>query len=231
MKYQNKNLEYTNAEAYDWRGESSILESYVLSLWQPFLKKKIANLSDNSIVVDLGCGTCEYTAAARMAQKIYAVDISEEMLGGCRKKMENFKQAEIINVPIENFTLSILTDLVIAIGIWEYVNYDKLLMKIKEITHKGSKVVVVFPNIYNNLNWMRSLAKWKMIAIRPGFIRKLFRNDFILIDYASFGNVFWFPKRFQFLARPIWKLWDLLWKPLQKLLPVGVNVYYLFERK
>jgi len=231
MKYQDKNFEYTDAKVYDRRGELSLLENYVLGLWQPFLKKVITDLSGDKIVIDLGCGTCEYTTAAKGAGKIYAVDISEEMLRICRKKLESLKQAEIINAPIENFISSDIADLVVAIGIWEYVNPDKLYEKIKNITKSGSKVIVVFPNIYNDLNWMRSLTKWKMVAIRPGFIKKLFKNDFTLIDSASFGTVFWSPKKLQFLAKPIWKLEDLFWKPFQKFLPVGINVYYLFERK
>ncbi len=231
MDYQNKNFEYTNAEAYDKRGENSVLENYILGLWQPFLKKAIAGLSGDKVVVDLGCGTCEYTTAAKCAKKIYAIDISEEMLGICRKKLENFKQAEIINAPIENFTLPDVADLVITIGIWEYTSPEKLYEKIKNITKSGSKVIVVFPNIYNDLNWMRSIAKWKKVAISPGFIKKLFKDEFVLIDSASFGIVFWFPKKIQFLARPIWKIEDLIWAPLQKFLPIGVNVYYLFEKK
>jgi len=231
MTYQDKNSNYTDAEAYDQRAKSSVLERYVLGLWQPFLKKVIANLSGSKIVVDLGCGTCEYAQAAKEAEKIYAIDISGEMLKVCREKLKNFKQVEIINTPIENFTPSVLADLVITIGIWEYTNPSGLYEKIKNITKNGSKVIVVFPNIYNGLNWMRSIAKWKMVAIRPGFIKKLFKNNFTLIDSTSFGTVFWFPKKLQFLAKLIWKLWDLLWKPIQKFLPVGINVYYLFERK
>ena len=44
-QYQDKNFKYTDAESYDRRGESSVLENYVLGLWQPFLKEKIKNLS------------------------------------------------------------------------------------------------------------------------------------------------------------------------------------------
>lgn len=229
--YQNKNLEYTNTEAYDKRSESSVLESYVLGLWQPFLKKSINNLSNGKVVVDLGCGTCEYIKEAIEAKKIYAVDASNLMLDACRKKLNSFNQVEIINSSVENFSLNNPVDLVITIGIWEYANPEKLYEKIKNITQSSSKVVVVFPNIYNDLNWMRSIAKWKMVAIRPGFIKKLFKNNFTLIDSASFGTVFWFPKKFQFLIKPIWKIEDWCWKPFQKFLPLGINVYYLFERK
>lgn len=232
MGYQDKNLKYTNAEEYDRRGENSILEKYVLSLWQPFLKKIIGNFSNDKIVVDLGCGTGEYTQAAKTAKKIYAVDISEPMLKVCRKKLVDFKQVEIINTKVEDFKMSEnFADLIITVGIWEYIDPVKLIIKIKEITRSGSKVMVVFPNIYNDLNWMRSLARMKKIAIRPGFIKKLFKNDFILIDSASFGTVFWFPKKLQFLTKPIWKLEDLFWRPFQKFLPLGINIYYLFERK
>ncbi|HAJ44677.1 MAG: hypothetical protein UV53_C0008G0009 [Candidatus Azambacteria bacterium GW2011_GWE1_42_9] len=230
MKYQDKNFKYTDAEAYDKRGESSILENYVLDLWQPFLKKVIGNLSNGQVVIDLGCGTCEYAQAAGNAKKIYAVDIAEPMLKICREKLRNFPQAEIINASVADVSLP-LADLVVTIGVWEYVRPDILFNKIKEITRKDSKVIVVFPNIYNDLNWMRSLGKMKTAALMPGVVKKLFRNDFVMIDSASFGAVFWFPKKLQFLAKPIWKLWDLLWKPFQKFFPAGVNIYYLFERK
>src|SRR3989344_779978 len=97
MAYQDKNFKYTDAEAYDRRAEASVLERYVLGLWQPFLKNKVRELSGGKIVADLGCGTCEYTQAAEEAVKIYAVDISEPMLKICREKLKNFSQAEIIN--------------------------------------------------------------------------------------------------------------------------------------
>ena len=240
MIYQNKNFKYINADEYDKRIESSVLENYVLRLWQPFLKKIIGALSAGKIIVDLGCGTCEYTQAAEDAKKIYAVDISGTMLKVCRAKLENFSQAEIIQSSILITQLPI-ADLVIAIGIWEYINPGSLYKKIKNITRKGSKVIVVFPNIYNDLNWMRSLGRMspfgrspegeKKIALRPGFIKRLFLDDFSLLGSASFGMVFWFPKKFQFFAKPIWRLEDWFWRPFQKFLPLGINVYYLFERK
>jgi len=232
MNYQNKNFEYTNAEKYDRRAENSILEGYVLGLWQPFLKKIIGDLSARKIVVDLGCGTCEYTEAAKMAKKIYAVDISEPMLQVCQKKLNSFSQAEIIKMAVKDFELSIdSADLVITIGVWEYIPPQDLLNAIKKITRRGSKVIVVFPNIYNKLNLARSLGRMEKIALRPGFIKRLFKKEFVLIDSASFGVVSWVPKNLQFLILPLWKFADWLWKPFQKFLPLGINVYYLFERK
>lgn len=240
MEYQNKDLKYIDAAAYDKRGEFSILEKYVLELWQPFLKNKVYKLSASKIIADLGCGTGEYTQAATAALKIYAVDNSEAMLQVCRAKLNNLKQAEIINDSVLAVNLPPL-DLVITIGVWEYIDPRDLYKKITEITRQGSKVVVVFPNIYNDLNWIRSIAKMspfggspeggKKIALRPGFIKKIFKSDFKLIESASFGNVSFVPKRMQFLALTVWKFCDWLWAPFQKFLPLGINVYYLFERK
>lgn len=221
---------YIDGEAYDNRGESSILEKYVLGLWQPFLKNKIRKLGAGKIVADLGCGTCEYIQAAIGAEKIYAVDISEEMLKICRGKLNNFNQAEIIKNSVLTVNLP-PSDLVITIGVWEYIDPLKLSERIKEITRTGNKVIVVFPNIYNKLNFMRSIFKMKMIALRPGYVKKFFKDDFSLADSASFGMVGWFPKKFQFLVLPFWKLGDFIWRPFQKFMPLGVNVYYLFERK
>lgn len=233
MKYQDEKLNYTDATAYDKRGESSVLEKYVLDLWQPFLRRIIRNLSIGNTVVDLGCGTCEYTQACEAASKIYAVDISESMLKICREKMRDFNQAEIFNAPIQDFNLSEgrAADLVITIGVWEYIKPDELLSVIKKITHRGSKIIVVFPNVYNRLNLARSIFKMKWVALRPGFIRRLFENDFKILDKTSFAMVFWAPKKLQFLVRSLWKFGDWLWKPFQKFLPLGINVYYLFERK
>lgn len=231
MGYQDKNFKYIDAEAYDGRAEISILEKYVLGLWQPFLKNKITSLSGGKIVADLGCGTCEYTTATSAAKKIYAFDISSEMLKICREKIKDFTQAEIIQSDIRDLNIVECVDLVITIGVWEYVNPKDLYPKIKEITSKGSKVIVVFPNIYNDLSWMRSIFKMRKTALRPGFIRNLFKNDFTLIERTSFGMVCWFPKKIQFLILFFWKLGDFIWRPFQKFLPLGVNVYYLFERK
>lgn len=231
MEYQNKNLEYTNAKAYDKRGESSILEKYVLNLWQPFLKKKIADLSGDKVIADLGCGTGEYLLAAEEAKKIYAVDVSELMLKICRKKLKNFQQAEIIQSSIQNFNIAEPVDLILTIGIWEYISPQDLLSTIKKIARRGSKIVIVFPNIYNDLNLVRSIFKTRSVALRPGFVKKLFKAEFELLESASFGMVSWFPKKLQILAFPVWKFCDFIWAPFQKFLPLGVNVYYLFERK
>ena len=192
-----------------------------------------SNLSVGKIVIDLGCGTGEYAEAAKNAKKIYAIDISSEMLKICREKLKNFNQLEIIESRVENFNIpsNESADLVITIGVWEYMDPLKLVSKIREVTLQSSKVIVVFPNIYNDLNWMRSIARAKAVALKPGFIRRLFCDNFALLDEASFGMVFWVPKKLQFLALPIWKLCDFIWSPFQKLFPLGINVYYLFERK
>ncbi len=231
MGYQDKNSKYFDAEAYDKREESSVLENYVLGLWQPFLKEKIKNLSIGKVVVDFGCGTGEYAQAAVAAKKIYAVDVSKLMLKVCREKLKNFPQAEIIQSSIQDFNMAEPAELMIAIGVWEYINPRDLYAKIKKITRHGSKIIVVFPNIYNDLNLVRSIFKMKRVALRPGFIKKLFKADFELLESASFGMVSWVPKKLQILALPAWKFCDWLWRPFQNFLPLGVNVYYLFERK
>jgi len=233
---------YINAEAYDKRAESSVLENYVLGLWQPFLKDKIAKISPNKVVVDWGCGTGEYALAAGKAKKIYCTDISGNMLKKAKEKLKNFNQVEFIcSNGFKSGIPNGVGEVVLTIGVWEYVNPELLFKELKRLTKKGSQVMVVFPNIYNDLNWMRSLVKIKKVALRPGYIKNLFsahggsasggKKDFRLIESASFGAVSWFPKKLQFLILPIWKFCDFIWSPFQKFLPLGINVYYLFERK
>lgn len=242
MEYQNKNLEYTNAEAYDERGEVSLIEKYVLGLWQPFLKNKINQLSNGKIVIDWGCGTGEYALSAKMAKKIYCIDNSNVMLQRAKEKLKYFNQIEFVNSSGFNSEIaSGVGELILTIGIWEYVDPIKLFEELKRLTKKGSNVIVVFPNIYNNLNLLRSFVKMcpygtspegrKIIALRPGFIQRLFRHDFKLIESSSFGMVSISPKGFESLLMPLWKFFDRLWGPFQRFLPLGINVYYLFERK
>lgn len=232
MNYRDKNFKYINAEAYDKRGQFSVLENYVLGLWQPFLKDKVAEISAGKTVVDWGCGTGEYALAARKAKKIYCIDISGEMLRKAKEKLKNFSQVEFIyGSGFENKISQNTGEIILTIGVWEYVEPKKLLKEIKRLTKKGSLALVVFPNIYNDLNLMRSVVKFRAVALRPGFIRNLFKKDFQLVESASFGAVSWVPKRLQFLALPVWKFCDFIWSPFQKFLPLGINVYYLFERK
>ncbi|MDO8574875.1 MAG: class I SAM-dependent methyltransferase [bacterium] len=241
-QYQNKQLKYIDARAYDKRGECSILEKYVLGLWQPFLKNKIRELGADKIIIDWGCGTGEYALAAEMAKKIYCVDISDIMLASARKKLKSFNKIEFIHGSgFNNKIPGGIGELVLTIGVWEYVDPMKLFEEVKRLTERGSLVLTVFPNIYNDLNWMRSVVKMcpygtssvgrKKVALRPGFIKKLFKSDFKLIESASFGMVSVSPKWMELLALPVWKFCDWLWAPFQKFLPLGVNVYYLFERK
>lgn len=232
MVYQNNNSIYTDAEAYDRRAESSVLERYILGLWQPFLKNKIRELSNGKFIIDWGCGTGEYALAAKKAKEIICIDISEIMLKKAREKLKDFNQMKFIyGSGFKNEIPASIADVILTIGVWEYVNSEKLFKEIKRLTKKGSLVMVVFPNVYNDLNWMRSVLKLKVVALRPGFIRGLFKKDFRLVESASFGTVSWVPKKTQFLILPIWKFCDFIWRPFQKFLPLGVNVYYLFERK
>lgn len=232
MTYQNKNLKYISAEFYDDRGESSVLEKYVLGLWRPFLKNKIRKFSVNKIVVDWGCGTGEYALAAEESKKIYCIDISDIMLTSAKEKLKSFDKVEFIHSSGFNSEIPDgAGELILTIGVWEYVDPVKLFEEIKRLARRGSLVLLVFPNIYNYLNLMRSILKMRKVALRPGFIKNLFKHDFTLIESASFASVFWLPKKFQFLALPIWKFYDWLWMPFQRIFPLGVNIYYLFEKK
>ena len=242
MEYRDKNLKYTDAEAYDRRAESSVLERYVLGFWHPFLKNKIREFSAGKTVIDWGCGTGEYALAAKEAKKIYCIDISTAMLLSAKEKLKHFNQVEFIHGSgFKDEIVGGAGELILTIGVWEYVDPIKLFEEIKRLTRKGSRVIVVFPNIYNLLNLERSAGKMspfggspegrKKAGLRPGFIKKLFKNEFKILESESFGMVCWCPKKIQFLVLPFWKLCDFIWRPFQKFLPLGINVYYLFERK
>ena len=170
--------------------------------------------------------------AAKNAKKIYCVDISDIMLERAKEKLKHFDQVEFIyGSGFNNEITNGSGELVLTIGVWEYVDPVKLFEEIKRLTKNSSLVLVVFPNIYSDFNLIRSLIKMRMVALRPGFIKGLFKRDFKLIESASFGMVSVSPRSAEFLFLPLWKFFDWLWRPFQRFLPVGVNVYYLFERR
>lgn len=232
MAYIDENNKYTDPLAYDERGNSNLLESYIASLWQPFLRKKIAENSENKIIADLGCGTCEYTQYAKKAKHIYAVDISKEMLDFGKNKMKDSKnisfiQGSSLETPIKDKEI----DLVISFGVLEYVSPDLQIKEIERILKTGGKAFFLIPNKYN-LHHL-ALACYRKIFSKEGKkeltifqLRKIFKKyRFKITSLSSFGMIFYTRGRIYKYAIWAWKFLDFIYSPFQKIFPLGCNIY------
>lgn len=230
--YQDKNFKYTNPDAYDQRHKSNPLEYYVYSVWHDFLANEVKKYSREKIVADLGCGTCEYTQYMNDAKKIYAIDISPEMINFGKNKTQNlhnieFLQESALNNSLENNSC----DTIISFGLLEYVDPNSLLEEINHIIKAGGNLLILFPNKYNAHHlFMRFYGK--LFNKKRKKELSLFEVKCLLKKYgfqiqetASRGMIFYAPKIFQKYLSWLWQFLDFIYKSFQRFFPLGCNIY------
>lgn len=232
MKYQNKDFKYTNPGAYDQRHNSNPLESYVYSVWHDFLINEVKKYSHEKITADLGCGTCEYTQYMNGAKKIYAIDISPEMIDFGKNKMRNlrnieFRQESALHTSLPDNSC----DTVISSGLLEYVNPDALIKEANRLIKNNGDFLILFPNKYNPYHLfeqfygkVRDKKRKKELSLFE--IKHLLKKyGFKIQKIESRGMIFYTKRRLQKYCVPIWKFLDFIYRPFQNIFPLGCNIY------
>lgn len=126
--------------------------------------------------LDLGCGAGNYLVPlAQMGLDTVGTDISEDMLGLAREKLDALNdvkatlvQADCYNLPMQDHEF----DLVLAIGLLEYLdNPDAALREIRRVMSSKGHAIVTLPNLYklrNLLNPYYYLVRiWSYFFKRP----------------------------------------------------------------
>lgn len=232
MSYIDKNFKYTDPEGYDKRLFSNPLESYVTAVWYNFLKDEVRKITQEKIVAELGCGTCEYTQHMDAAKEIYAIDISQEMINFGKNKIKNLNNVRFL---LESATNTSLPDnhfdTVIVIGLIDYVNPELLMTEVRRITKIGGYFIITFPNKYNFHHiFMRIYGKIFKRNRKKEFslfkIKKLIKKyNFKIEKVKSHGMIFYTRGRLQKYCVPIWKFLDFIYAPFQNIFPLGCNIY------
>jgi len=108
----------------------------------------ISNPSPDEVWGDIGCGPGYFTLPlAQKVKKIFAADISEEMLDICKSRSEEFKLSNIVyiktgkdKIPIDS---DLLDDVLLANVYHEFPNRKNTNLELNRILKKGGKLFVI----------------------------------------------------------------------------------------
>jgi 2-polyprenyl-3-methyl-5-hydroxy-6-metoxy-1,4-benzoquinol methylase len=149
-------LDYNQVDpdSYENRSSYSSRELYLKQYWDPVICDYIDRYCKDKVVVDLGCGTGTYTRSiARNSDRILGVDISINMLQyAMLHNKSNYVQACATQLAIRSESV----DVVICIGLLEYVDPVDLIKEISRILKRDGICIIQCPNKYSA---MRAIGK------------------------------------------------------------------------
>jgi ubiquinone/menaquinone biosynthesis C-methylase UbiE len=203
-----------NPEEYELRYMKYPRESYMWAHWYPYIKGLIAKYCKNKTVLDLGCGTGVYTEIIANYGDVIGLDVSKTMLEYAKRKRPNIKfiLADAHSIPFE----SNFFDVVVSIGLFEYVNRKKVFKEISRVLKPNGICIIQCPNKYS---LMRVIVK---------VIYKILKRNYLPKEpsYREMINLF---KQNGFKVIELKMDDGLIWLPnfLDKL--IGVKIYLLVE--
>lgn len=228
-------MEYTydNPQAYDNR-HKNVMEIYLHDIWFPFLENRIKKLSENKDVLEIGCGTCEYTKTIEDPNLLVGLDSSIEMLEHGSKKVNCLLvQGDAHNLPFGHDSF----DLIICIGLLEYVSFEKLLKESNKVLKNKGMIMIAVTNKWNPFHLLirnYRLFKDRNYERKERSILKLRKclksKGYTILEEESFGMIFYSPLFLQKYSLYLWKFLDHIWKPFQKKLPLGHMLYILAQK-
>lgn len=228
-------MKYNDPEGYDKRYLLNEAERYFHDRWHPFLISKIKELCKDKLVLDLGCGTCEFTQYMKDAKLVIGCDFSIHMLK-CGLKKVNHQKFHLVHMDACKLSIkSEISDLIFCIGLLPYVDMNSLFEECKRVLKNNEKVMIVFPNKWNflNLHWrlLRKIARklGKKISSRGEYsyqeVKKSLENfGFVVKEMKCFGMVTYCPLFLQEYVKYLWILMDKIYAPFQKIFPLGSSI-------
>lgn len=137
-------------EKNDFKGERLEAKSQISknNLIEHLARYRIVNGLQNSIVLDIGCGTGAGTnIMAKNFKKVCGVDISFDAIKYCKKywkkKNISFITGSGTNIPFPADTF----DIVVAFEVFEHIReWKKFLLEIKRVAKPNGKIYISTPN-------------------------------------------------------------------------------------
>jgi len=111
----------------------------------------LAELAAEKKILELGCGTGEYTLRlAHTKSKIIALDISQLLIQQAKQKAKsiNFIIANAETLPFKDNTF----DAVVGNAVLHHLDLDKTLPEIKRVLKLGGRIAFTEPNMLNPQN-------------------------------------------------------------------------------
>lgn len=194
-------LDYDTIDAalYDTRHQRLPKEAYLRKHWEPLFHKAIATYCKGKDVLDLGCGTGAYIPLIiPYARRIVGVDRSQNLLNLAKQKypQTEFQVADAHHIPFPSHSF----DVVIVIGLFEYVNKEKVIREISRVLRDSGIGIFAVPNKYSFSHIVSHVGHkvlgrpYKRREYSVGEMRKLFKeNGFEIVDYTMDDGLIWLP--------------------------------------
>lgn len=133
---------------YERRYEVIPCQRYSKNHWRQLVIETIGRYCKNKIVLDLGCGTGIYTRLIKKhTRTVLGLDISRRWLDYAKSREGdlNLLYADAHHVPVKRESV----DVILAIGLFEYVDREVVTKQIYETLGKGGVCIILVPNKYS----------------------------------------------------------------------------------
>jgi len=157
------------------------------SFWQKFVQnfldkrfKIISKLIENnvnqeSVVIDIGCGSGVYIkyAAQFNPKEIIGIDYSDQMLETARTELAEIRKdrdIKLVRGKAEKLDLKDNSgDLILAIGLFDYLKKPELaLAEISRVLKKDGRAIICLPKKYSPLGFLRH---WPCLYLRKYLLK------------------------------------------------------------
>jgi SAM-dependent methyltransferase len=164
---KNRYNEINPVADYDLRYTKSIEEEYLYWTVKRKILSLIQEICGGKIVLDLGCGTGEYTREIEKCAKVcFGIDSSIKMLSVATTKCKKSKliMADALNLPLESSS----SEVIFCVGLIRYVNAELLMREIDRVAKPGCIIVIVELN-----NTSAYILTRKVLAfLKHGIVQK-----------------------------------------------------------
>lgn len=114
-------------------------------VWKAICEYLQSEINQNSVVLDLGCGYCDFINQISASKK-YAVDSNPELQQYCAKDVQ-FVQSDVTSLNLDSNSV----DVIFASNLLEHFHDDELhrvFSEINRVLKDRGKVILIQPNYY-----------------------------------------------------------------------------------
>ena len=157
-----------------------------LSLREKNIEKILKSLKkrQNSIAVDIGCGSGEYTYKLSLFfKKVDGYDVSQKMITIAKNKY-HLKNINYYLSPIEKMNTKKKYDYALAIGLLDYLkNFSSTLLKMKKLLKKDGEIIFTCPKSPSLFSFIRNNFLRDFLFDAPEIVESVNKDE--LIKYCE----------------------------------------------
>lgn len=191
-----KNYNKINPEIYDKRYVTLPPEIYFKEHYSGFFEKNFKKYCTGARVLDLGCGYGRCIGdIKKYAREVVGIDTSDRWLNYARKKHSDvrFILGDACHTPFEDCSF----DVIINIGLLEFVDRVLLMGEIKRILNGSGICIICAPNKYSLARLPGKYILRKKDCDEPSrreMLNLFKKNNFLMLEEKFDDGLVWLPK-------------------------------------